>query len=431
MATKPTSLTLRVYQVGFGDCFLLTWHYPTRERHVLIDFGSNGLPDGAPKGLLTQVAKDIAKECGGKLDAVVLTHRHKDHIAGFATSSDGTGPGDIIASLKPHLIVQPWTEDPKAKPDAREATVTSTTAPQALVASLAAMQDVSAGVVAEARALAEVETATWRRRFFEGLAFLGEEGIQNASAVKNLQKMGKRHTYVSHKSISGLESLLPGVKVTVLGPPTLKQSSEVKKERSKDAVDFWMLQAASARRMAAGGSRLFPKAKTLSTRRPPLYARWFIPRLRAIRGDGLLSIVRIMDDAMNNTSVILLFEVNGQALLFPGDAQIENWAYTLEDRALMKRLAGVTLYKVGHHGSRNATPKSLWNNFANRGASTKPNRLRTVVSTMDGKYGTMAEGTEVPRQSLVNALQAETSFFTTQSLTGKTIKQVFEIPLQD
>lgn len=428
-ATKPTSLTLRAYQVGFGDCFLLTWHYPQRDRNVLIDFGSNGQPADAPKDLLMQIATDIKKECGGKLDAIVLTHRHKDHIAGFTTSADGTGSGDIIASLKPQIIVQPWTEDPNAKTDAQEATTASTTAPQAFVASLAAMQDVSAGVVAEARALSKVETAGWRQRFFEGVAFYGEEGIQNASAVKNLQKMGSRHTYVSHGSKSGLESLLPGVTITVLGPPTLKQSSAIKTERSKDAAEFWMLQAAGGRRLSAGAGKLFPRAKTLSTRRPPLYARWFIPRLRAIRGNSLLSIVRIMDDALNNTSVVLLFEVNGRAMLFPGDAQIENWDVTLHDASLMKRLAKVSLYKVGHHGSRNATPKSLWNNFTNRGPSTKKGRLQTVVSTMEGKYGTLAEGTEVPRQTLVAALKADTSFFSTQQLQATMLKKVFQIPL--
>jgi hypothetical protein len=190
-----------------------------------------------------------------------------------------------------------------------------------------------------------------------------------------------------------------------------------------------MLQGAAGRRQSAGAAPLFPRAKTLSARRPPLYARWFVPRLRALRGDSLLSIVRIMDDALNNTSVILLFEINGKAFLFPGDAQIENWAYTLKNASLMKRLAKVSLYKVGHHGSRNATPKSLWNNFANRGNTTKPGRLHTVVSTMEGKYGNLAEGTEVPRHTLVSALRAESSFFTTQSLHGKTLKQVFEISL--
>jgi hypothetical protein len=422
-------LTVRAYQVGFGDCFLLTWKYAAGDRNILIDFGSNGQPAAASKTLLADIAADIKTRCGGKLDAIVLTHRHKDHIAGFTTAANGKGPGDVIASLKPDVIVQPWTEDPKAQVDATEATADSVTGPQAFVASLANMQDVSSGVVAEARNLGAVETAPWKQRFLEGVAFFGEEGINNPSAVKNLQRMGTTHTYVSHGSKSGLESVLPGVDITVLGPPTLKQSSAVKKERSTDATEFWMFQAAAGRRIAAGGAKVFPRARALSTTRPPAFARWLVPRLRAIRGDSLLGIVRIMDDALNNTSVILLFEINGQAFLFPGDAQIENWTFTLQDAALMKRLAKVTFYKVGHHGSRNATPKTLWNNFDNRGAASKPGRLTTVVSTMAGKYGKLAEGTEVPRTTLVTALKADSDFFTTQSLKGKTTSKLFTVAL--
>lgn len=51
--------------------------------------------------------------------------------------------------------------------------------------------------------------------------------------------------------------------------------------------------------------------------------------------------------------------------LFGGDAQIENWSYLLDqaekDPSQRKKLEKVDLYKVGHHGSRNATPKSLFN----------------------------------------------------------------------
>ena len=65
---KPSKLTLRVYNVGFGDCFLLTFHYPARDRHVLIDFGSTGGDNGP--GLLLRIAKDISRRCGGKLEAV-------------------------------------------------------------------------------------------------------------------------------------------------------------------------------------------------------------------------------------------------------------------------------------------------------------------------------------------------------------------------
>src|SRR5262249_31017526 len=120
---RPTRLTLRTYQVGFGDCFLLSFRYPPKngrpqDRHVLIDFGSTGQPAGTSDKLLLNVAKNVAEVCGGKLQAGVAPHRHRDHISGFATNAAGTASGDIIASLKPDLVVQPWTEDPKAKPNA-------------------------------------------------------------------------------------------------------------------------------------------------------------------------------------------------------------------------------------------------------------------------------------------------------------------------
>jgi len=145
----PEKLTLRAYQVGFGDCFLLTWHYKSGLKHVLIDFGSNGSPKNGPPNLLKTVAQDIKAECGGKLHAVVVTHRHKDHLAGFATSPNGKGPGDVIRALKPDVVVQPWTEDPKAKPDAKRPTGPVGGVP-GFAAMLLDMQRVSQEVMVEA-----------------------------------------------------------------------------------------------------------------------------------------------------------------------------------------------------------------------------------------------------------------------------------------
>ncbi len=436
MATAPTKLTIRAYQVGFGDCFLLTWHYPTKDRHVLIDFGSNAAPKKLSSGLLERVAKDIAKESAGHLDAVVLTHRHKDHIAGFTTNAQKTAPGDIIRSLKPSVVVQPWTEDPKARKDAKKATrnfvsgqVRALSSRAAFLGSLENMEDVAEGIVAEARQLQKSEPLGFRKQFFANLAFAGEEGIKNASAVKNLMTMGNKHSYVSHGSKSGMESVLPGVRITVLGPPTLEQSDAIRKERREDAAEFWMLKGLAGAHLAAGASDLFSKAKQ-HTGTLPEYARWFAPKLRQIRASSLQTIVRILDDAMNNTSVILLFEVGGKAFLFPGDAQIENWEYTLQKPALMKRLAKVDFYKVGHHGSRNATPRSLWNNFAKRGPPSSVSRMTSVVSTMPDKYG-KSEGAEVPRKTLIAALQKETRFYTTQKLQSKTkLCEAFTFPLK-
>ena len=139
-----------------------------------------------------------------------------------------------------------------------------------------------------------------------------------------------------------------------------------------------------------------------------------------MRAKSLLELVTILDTVMNNTSVILLFELGGKKLLFPGDAQIENWSYALKDEKNSKKvlplLADVDVYKVGHHGSRNATPKSLFENFKNRGDETKKNRLVSLISTKSGKHGTASSHTEVPRATLVKALQDETDYHTTQKV---------------
>ena len=105
-ALAPRRLTIRAYGVGFGDCFLLTFEYRDRgaARHVLIDFGSTQKPPHGDGRLLNAIADDIAEVTGGHLDVLVATHRHSDHINGFATRTQGRGPGNRIASLQPSLV---------------------------------------------------------------------------------------------------------------------------------------------------------------------------------------------------------------------------------------------------------------------------------------------------------------------------------------
>jgi hypothetical protein len=204
--------------------------------------------------------------------------------------------------------------------------------------------------------------------------------------------------------------------VRVLGPPTLAQSDAIRGQRTRDPDEFWHVMALAGSRAArAGGAALFPGAKTVDPDSLPFETRWFLKRIDAVRAGELLQIVRALDDAMNNTSVILLFEALGKKLLFPGDAQIENWSYALADPATRKLLADVDVYKVGHHGSLNATPRTLWSSFTKRGGSGAT-RLRTFLSTRAGKHGTPSRGTEVPRRKLVDALEAESALFSTQQL---------------
>jgi hypothetical protein len=427
---RPTKLIIRSYQVGFGDCFLLTFRYSAAggkpaDRHVLIDCGSTGRPKNAPT--LKQIATQIQADCAGKLTAVVATHRHADHINGFATNAAGTASGDILRDLQPDVVLQPWTEHPKAAKTAAELTSAQRRSARAVnealfVGGLQSMHRVAEAVLVESRRIGR----HWPKSLQEQLAFLGEENLHNLSAVKNLMAMGKKGAaeYLSYGDKTSLGRKLPGVKIHVLGPPTPAQYPEVAKQRHKDASEFWHILGISARSLGSRRLNPFPNAEACAGDALPASSRWLAGRIRAIHGSQRLAIVRALDDAMNNTSLILLFEVAGKLFLFPGDAQIENWNFALKDAPDAENncrlLAATDFYKVGHHGSLNATPKTLWRLFKKRGKATRRNRLGAVVSTMAGKHGSPSAKTEVPRRTLLNALGDETNLVNTQTLRKQT-----------
>jgi hypothetical protein len=431
MATSPNKVSIRSYNVGFGDCYLLSFAYgPKSERHVLIDFGSTGLPEGAPKTRMMDVALDIKARTRGKLHAVVATHRHKDHISGFETKKGGKGTGDVIASLKPNIVVQPWTEDPdldtKAVGPASKAKGKGTKSKPAVVKKKLGMMGLDTPkqitALAHMHEIARQMTVARNlpRAFKSELSFLGETNIANLSAVKNLMNMAK-NSYVFCGKKSGLEKILPGVRIHVLGPPTVAQTDTIRKQRSEDSDEFWHFQADAVRadRTGDGGTDPLFAARYVRSHGGnfPLNARWLVYHSRMTRGEQLLQIVRMLDQQMNNTSVILLFEVGKKKLLFPGDAQLENWQFALSQDKFTSLLSSVNVYKVGHHGSLNATPKSLWKLFKNKSEKKKAaSRLKSLMSTMEGKHGHTTARTEVPRRTLVNALNRESDLFTTQKV---------------
>ena len=428
-ANKPTSLTVRTYQVGFGDCFLLSFNYADRDRHVLVDFGTMRLPSGVggTDQYMIRVANQIKTDCGGKLDAVVATHRHQDHISGFKRTA-GKGPGQVIRDLSPEVVVQPWTEDPNAETKATEPTEVEQA--KSFLQSFDHMHRVALRVVDEAR--------KYHTTAFSGigaqLAVIGMDNIKNPEAVENLRTMAlKKNTYVHHGSRSGLETVLPGVVTHVLGPPTLKQTSSILRQRSSAPDEFWQLHAGFWQRQALTAAMGEPgRALRFRRGRPvavPPEARWFRAALRHSRSESLLSIVRLLDDAMNNTSVILLFEIGSTLILFPGDAQYENWMYALSDEATRQKLRGVRVYKVGHHGSRNATPRTLWAGFDKAKTSAGAQQLVAFLSTLEDVHGTAAARSEVPRSTLLAALRQGAKLTNTQDFAANEIRVPVTIPL--
>ena len=224
---------------------------------------------------------------------------------------------------------------------------------------------------------------------------------------------------VLSKKLLTIAHLLPGVKVHVLGPPTLVQTETIRDQVHHHSEEFWHLQSTADPEDDRRGGALFPDAPS---GRGPTATRWFTSRLNKIRAEELLQIVRVLDDAMNNTSVILLFECGSKSFLFSGDAQWENWAYALSQEKYRKLLRKIDLYKVGHHGSLNATPKSLWKMFRQRGGAHKKNRLQTVLSTKQGVHGSEDRHSEVPRQTLVDELRKKSHLATTEEFGSDLVR---------
>jgi hypothetical protein len=392
VSKSPSRIDFRAYNVGFGDCLLVSFTYPRaidgrKERHVLIDFGSNKVARGGPS--LKEVAAQIEADTHGKLDVVVLTHRHRDHLAGF----DPANGGPTIARLAPDAIVRPWTEVPDGVPAGPRLTPGRRRLLDVLSAGHRFADELTS--VPTTGRLTDAETALY------GLATMQ---LGNDRAIKQLDELAAGKTPYYLRFGDPLElAMLPGVSLSVLGPPDPDMWPDITKQAAR-STEYWLGAGRSdpaALRSANDGDAIAMDGDAAALLAPGP-GRWLIDRLDDHLVRSAERLVHQLDSVLNNTSLVLLIEAAGRKLLLPGDAEIENWGYALtaapDREAIREKLRGVDLYKVGHHGSRNATPKqSLFPLLA----GTPPNGRAAVLSTLVGFYG---KTNPVPSQALLDAL---------------------------
>src|SRR5260370_1154340 len=120
--------------------------------------------------------------------------------------------------------------------------------------------------------------------------------------------------------------------------------------------------------------------------------------------DVLAARAQAADKTLNNQSLVILFSFKGKNLLFAGDAQWGNWenflyggafgtpGHTQMTKQATEILNNIDFYKVGHHGSRNATPKDAVAAMMRAGCVC-------MCSTQLHAYN------EVPREPLMQALR--------------------------
>jgi hypothetical protein len=134
-----------------------------------------------------------------------------------------------------------------------------------------------------------------------------------------------------------------------------------------------------------------------------------------------LTAAKQLNAFLNNQSLVVLFKFKGKSLLFVGDAQAGNWEHWIFNTGVPDKkgsgelsitarqiLTSLDFYKVGHHGSGNATPKAVVQ------AMEKQDKFISMCSTQADVYGNddpddPAKGTEVPRIPLLEKLASESA----------------------
>lgn len=87
-SSKERNITIRMYNVGFGDAFLVSIPDGKLQRRVLFDCGSIEAAEGVKmETIVDRIVRDATDpDSIARIEIVVATHRHKDHVSGFAQS---------------------------------------------------------------------------------------------------------------------------------------------------------------------------------------------------------------------------------------------------------------------------------------------------------------------------------------------------------
>jgi Metallo-beta-lactamase superfamily len=377
------AVRVRMYRQGLGDCFLLSFPRPGGDQsHVLIDCGVlTGSADAAAR--MGRVAESIFKTTGGRLDALVVTHQHWDHVSGFLQAED------VFNRLDVAEVWLAWTEDPSDE----LASELAHRRRKAVAAVERAAMRLSGAAESSARHTVQALNGL--------LAFHGELGANSrATTATAIAWVKSRQNARVRYFTPGCDPVqVPGVddaRVYVLGPPRdakllrksdpSARSSEVYELAGLSGEDLGFL-AALETAPDEGDSAGAPFDPWFRISDAEAWNLDFFGEhygfegeddqgWRRIEHDWVETASRLalqLDSHTNNTSLALAFELDPsrRVLLFPGDAQVGNWMswsgreWNVQTESATRRvttadlLARTVLYKVSHHGSHNATLREL------------------------------------------------------------------------
>jgi beta-lactamase superfamily II metal-dependent hydrolase len=449
MPTKNPGFTIRHYCQGIGDCHLLRFEKDNGDPYwMLIDCGIHTSIKGGSQ-IIDDIVADLHQQTGGEIDVLVLTHEHTDHISAFRESSNR------FANIKVNEVWMAWTESP-TDPDAQDLDKFKQQV-------LNALSGASRQLHGAAHLDAAQSTAPLREGIDELLAFSfgaqGETVRGMRDAAGRLASKGIK--YLEPKQAPLNIPSTPAIRAYVLAPSRNTDYLNIvdrvgeRYQMASDENGLRVAETLSSAFSAAAPDNDFtdltaPFAPSLGTRltdverstkpRNPVaafvYSHYYGPserspliastkRVRTVDAnetdqawrridfDWLSSagtLAMQLDSKTNNTSLVLAFEIvdTGRVFLFAADAQIGNWLSWQDANWKMSDGATVTgpdllnrtvYYKVGHHGSENATAKS-------KGLELMTSKdLTAFIPTNEDDAKNVKWG-EMPYHSLLAALES-------------------------
>jgi beta-lactamase superfamily II metal-dependent hydrolase len=387
------TIKVRMYNVGFGDAFLVRIPDGAKERRILFDCGSveSSVAGGSMGGIVNRIISDATDSDGvARIDVVVATHRHKDHVSGFADA----------AWSKVHVreVWLPWTEHPSDVEARRIREVQSrlamglnqalATAQPAIGAEAQRQFDVARDVVANALMLSNDAAMRTLHGGFAGTPvrrFFPEVNDPDDKPVRLVETPA-----------------LPGVKVHVLGP---SRDPDVIRDMDPPKGQGYLRLLGAAPRLNDGSeAKMRPFAPEFVVDGAAVPWQLSAHELQLINSAGVMTEMAVavaLDKAVNGTSLVLLLEVAGTLLLFPGDAQWGTWMNILDDAQWRELLRRVAFFKIGHHGSHNATPPNFVRKLMPRGccamASTMSRAIWKFIPKQELLTDLLTHGAEVAR----------------------------------
>jgi len=435
----PNAVTVRMYRIGHGDCFLLAFPPSNNPVYVLIDCGFKpGSPafinPSGPVISSKDIVNDMRAATGGRLDVAVITHEHQDHVNGITT-----------ANFKGFTIGEAWfawTE----RPDDKVAEKLRKQYKDKLLGLFAARNRLAAAEARKVDRFLEFEVGGDDSNPFNPLgaaAMLGAAGAgesMNKISMKVFKDLAEKQNgvkfLVPHQQIYKVPRT-ENIRVFALGPPRDPDLLTSLDPEGTEKFHSLAMAAASAGNYfaaAAAGKSRSPFAQRYRLSRDAAfrdreYGNFFQdfygrdPDWRRIDDEWLLSgeaLALDMNKYTNNTSLALAFELGkgGKVLLFAADAQRGNWiswskktwkdgSQSVTARDLLGR---TVLYKVGHHGSHNATlDGKASDDYPNLGwmAGGEYEREFTAMITAVRAWAETQEGWDHPLKSIKDALLAK------------------------